>query len=55
MRIRSILAFILFYAGLALAPIANAQEVEISLDRNEIARGETVTLTIRIYDQRQGM
>ncbi|MEX0962564.1 MAG: BatD family protein [Pseudohongiellaceae bacterium] len=31
------------------------QEVEISLDRNEIARGETVTLTIRIYDQRQGM
>jgi len=25
------------------------------LDRNEIARGETVTLTIRIYDQRQGM
>jgi len=54
-RIRSILAFILFYAGLALAPIANAQEVEISLDRNEIARGETVTLTIRIYDQRQGM
>ena len=55
MRIRSILAFILFYAGLALAPVANAQEVEISLDRNEIARGETATLTIRIYDQRQGM
>jgi len=54
-RIRSILAFILFYAGLALAPVANAQEVEISLDRNEIARGETATLTIRIYDQRQGM
>ena len=55
MRIRSILAFILFYAGLALAPVASAQEVEISLDRNEIARGETATLTIRIYDQQQGM
>lgn len=55
MRIRSILAFILFYAGVTLATISNAQEVEISLDRNEVARGETVTLTIRIYDQRQGM
>lgn len=55
MRIRSILAFILFYAVVTLATISNAQEVEISLDRNEVARGETVTLTIRIYDQRQGM
>jgi len=41
--------------GLTLFSTAQAQEVEISLDRNEIARGETVTLTIRIYDQRQGM
>ena len=41
--------------GLTLVSTAQAQEVEISLDRNEIARGETVTLTIRIYDQRQGM
>ena len=55
MRIRSTLAFILFYAVVTLATISNAQEVEISLDRNEVARGETVTLTIRIYDQRQGM
>lgn len=55
MRIQSLLAFIFFYFGLTLFSTAQAQEVEISLDRTEIARGETVTLTIRIYDQRQGM
>jgi hypothetical protein len=33
----------------------NAQEVEVSVDRNELARGETLTYTIRIYEQRQGM
>jgi len=54
-RIKSRLAFIFLYFGLTLFSTAQAQEVEISLDRNEIARGETVTLTIRIYDQRQGM
>ena len=55
MRIKSRLAFIFICFGLTLFSTAQAQEVEISLDRNEIARGETVTLTIRIYDQRQGM
>ena len=55
MRIKSRLAFIFLCFGLTLFSTAQAQEVEISLDRNEIARGETVTLTIRIYDQRQGM
>ena len=55
MRIKSRLAFIFLCLGLTLLSTAQAQEVEISLDRNEIARGETVTLTIRIYDQRQGM
>lgn len=55
MRIKSRLAFILLCLGLTLFSTAQAQEVEISLDRNEIARGETITLTIRIYDQRQGM
>ncbi|MFT7470157.1 MAG: hypothetical protein ACI8XU_000045 [Kiritimatiellia bacterium] len=55
MRIYSRLALIFICFGLALFSTAQAQEVEISLDRNEIARGETVTLTIRIYDQRQGM
>jgi hypothetical protein len=54
-RIYSRLALIFICFGLALFSTAQAQEVEISLDRNEIARGETVTLTIRIYDQRQGM
>ncbi|PCI76248.1 MAG: hypothetical protein COB20_11170 [SAR86 cluster bacterium] len=54
-KIKSRLAFILLCFGLTLFSSAQAQEVEISLDRNEIARGETVTLTIRIYDQRQGM
>lgn len=33
----------------------SAQEVDISVDRNELARGETLTLTIRVYDQRQGV
>lgn len=32
-----------------------AQEVEVSVDRNELARGETLTYTIRVFDQRQGM
>ena len=32
-----------------------AQQIELSVDRNELARGETLTLTIRVYDQRQGM
>lgn len=55
MRIKSKLLFVLFTACLGLFSAAQAQEVEISLDRNEVARGETLTLTIRIYDQRQGM
>ena len=55
MRIKSRLAFIFLCFALSLFSTTQAQEVEISLDRNEIARGETVTLTIRIYDQRQGM
>ena len=55
MRIKPRLAFIFLCFALSLFSTTQAQEVEISLDRNEIARGETVTLTIRIYDQRQGM
>lgn len=55
MNIKSRLAFIILSVALTLFSAAQAQEVEISLDRNEIARGETVTLTIRIYEQRQGM
>jgi hypothetical protein len=54
-KIKSRLAFIFICFGLTLFSTVQAQEVEISLDRNEVARGETVTLTIRIYDQRQGM
>ena len=34
---------------------AFAQQIELSVDRNELARGETLTLTIRVYDQRQGI
>lgn len=41
---------LLFFASFTIA-----QEIELTLDRDEIARGETVTLTIRVYDQRQGM
>ncbi|MBL4582132.1 MAG: protein BatD [Gammaproteobacteria bacterium] len=55
MSIKSKLAFIFLCLALTLSSTVQAQEIEISLDRTEIARGETATLTIRIYDQRQGM
>ena len=43
-------------AGLLLLPaLAAAQEVEVSVDRAEMARGETVTLTIRVYQQQQNI
>ncbi len=32
-----------------------AQDVEVSVDRSELARGETLVFTIRVFDQRQGM
>ncbi len=32
-----------------------AQEIETSVDRTELARGETLTYTIRVFDRRQGM
>ena len=38
-----------------LCSVTTAQEVEVSVDRNELARGETLTFTIRVFDQRQGM
>ena len=34
---------------------AQDQQIEVSVDRSELARGETLTFTIRVYDQRQGM
>lgn len=34
---------------------ASAQEIEVTVDRTEMARGETLTYTIRVFDQRQGM
>jgi hypothetical protein len=43
------------FAFAVLATQAFAQQIELSVDRNELARGETLTLTIRVYDQRQGM
>ncbi len=43
------------FSLLILGSTAAAQEVEVSVDRNEVARGETLTYTIRVYDQRQGM
>ena len=33
----------------------NAQDLEVTVDRAELARGETLLYTIRIYEQRQGM
>ena len=43
------------FALAVFASQAFAQQIELSVDRNELARGETLTLTIRVYDQRQGM
>jgi len=56
MVIKSIKKLILLVLTSFLAVFnANGQEVEVSVDRNELARGETLTYTIRIYEQRQGM
>ena len=51
--VRLISAFLFAFA--VFATQAFAQQIELSVDRNELARGETLTLTIRVYDQRQGM
>ena len=47
---RFLIAFLILLPGLV-----NAQEVEVSVDRTEIARGETLTLTIRVYQQQQNI
>jgi len=51
--VRLISAVLLAFA--VFATQAFAQQIELSVDRNALARGETLTLTIRVYDQRQGM
>ncbi len=53
--VRNQLARILLGFCFCAYSAAFAQQVELTVDRNEIARGETLTLTIRVYDQRQGM
>lgn len=49
-----IISLLLVSLSLAWAS-ASAQEIALSVDRTELARGETLTLTIRVFDQRQGM
>ena len=49
--LRAAVAFLLF----SLAFSATAQDIEVSVDRSELARGETLTYTIRVFEQRQGM
>ena len=49
--LRAAVAFVLF----CLAFPAAAQNIEVSVDRDELARGETLTYTIRVFEQRQGM
>ena len=53
MRLLSGLALLL--SLLSISPATLAQEIEVSVDRSELARGETLTYTIRVFDQRQGM
>ena len=48
--------FRLMLSVLLLLPLSGfGQEVEISVDRNEISRGDTVELTIRVYRQQQNV
>lgn len=49
--LRAAVVFLLF----SLAFSATAQDIEVSVDRYELARGETLTYTIRVFEQRQGM
>ena len=49
--LRAAVAFLMF----SLAFSATAQDIEVSVDRYELARGETLTYTIRVFEQRQGM
>ena len=48
------LSFSMLTLCLSLQELA-AQTIEASVDRDQIARGETLVYTIRIYEQRQGM
>ena len=45
----------LFFLSFCLGQQLLAQEIEVTVDRTELARGETLTYTIRVFDQRQGM
>lgn len=54
-RLRNVLSRWFLCVLLCGSSAAVAQQVELTVDRNEVARGETLTLTIRVYDQRQGM
>ena len=46
--------FRLLLAVLLVLPLSGyGQEIEVSVDRNDVARGDTVELTIRVYSQQQ--
>lgn len=55
--VRAILRFTLLAlcCQWSLLALAQGPQVDVSVDRSELARGETLTLTIRVHDQRQGM
>jgi hypothetical protein len=52
---RFLISLLAIASVLSISPTAMAQEIEVSVDRSELARGETLTYTIRVFDQRQGM
>lgn len=54
-RLHCLLGILLLLALAPLAVLAQEPGVEVSVDRNNIARGETLTLTIRVYQQRQNI
>ena len=54
-RLFSVMPRLLVLLCLTASSLTFAQNIELTVDRAEIARGETLTLTIRVYDQRQGM
>ncbi|MEQ8954013.1 MAG: BatD family protein, partial [Gammaproteobacteria bacterium] len=53
--IRRVIQAASMLAALLLPAVALSQQIETSVDRSELARGETLTYTIRVFDQRQGM
>ena len=52
---RTLTGVLLLWIGLTAVVPGLAQQIEVTVDRTELARGETLTYTIRVFDQRQSI